>query len=193
MMNVIESLNPQNKVSVMQLDWTGTILPQWNQYMQSIQEQCRVEAPIAGFKPEYCNPSQLLRRAVGLSCYIVPIMQYVTAMGIDSAVDSFRIIQSELFFEDGKDIMDRLTCWSKQGTVDTDKCEMSAMYQDGTVSIKKLQGTVQSKTSDFSDELIDRLHTVFEPCHARLFELLQLHPQLALKEFEWDYWHFQAQ
>jgi len=118
----------------------------------------------------------------------VPIMQWIEDLGIETAVDSFRIIQSEHYFKDGKDVMDRLICWSKQGTVDVDKCQTDKFYESGSVKIKKLQGT--KKSNDFSNELIDRLHDVFTPCNQRLFQLLQLYPQLALKEFNWDDWHF---
>ena len=117
-------------------------------------------------------------------------MQWIIDLGIEIALNSFRVIQSELYFQDGKDIMDRLICWSKQGTVNNDKCDKTKLYQSGSVNIKKLQGTYKSKISDFSDGLIDNLHETFEPCNQRLFELLQLYPQLALKEFIWDEWQF---
>ena len=181
----------EGEVKLMDLDWTHAILPKWNEYMVSLQAQCAAEAPVAGFKAEYCDASQLLRRAVGLSCYIVPVMQWMQDLGADVAVDAFRIIQSELYFADGKDVMDRLVCWAKQGTVDADKCETDALYQAGAVKIKKLQGTLKSKTSDFSEELLARLHAMFEPCNARLHQLLEMYPQLALKQFVWQHWQFQ--
>eukprot|EP01083_Nonionella_stella_P032630 89306_1 len=190
LIELLDVNNGKTTKTLLELDWVNVILPKWNEYMISLLTQCQEEAVIAGFKPVFCNPSQLLRRAVGLSCYIVPLMQWIVDLGMDNAINSFRIIQSELYFENGKDIMDRLICWSKHGTVDLDKCRTESFYQSGSVQIKKLQGTIRS-TNDFSHELIDILHSVFEPCNARLFELLQLYPQLALKQFVWDHWHFE--
>ena len=47
------------------------------------------------------------RRAVALSCYIVPIMQWLTTM--DDPINEFRIIQSELYFNQPKDSLDDIT------------------------------------------------------------------------------------
>lgn len=191
--DLINSIDPKltNNKKLMELDWKNDILIKWNNFMLSLIKQCKMEAPIAGFKAEYCNPSQLLRRAVGLSCYIVPIMQWIIDLGINVSLNSFRIIQSELYFENGKDIMDRLICWSKQEiNNDINNCDLSKLYQSGSIKIKKLQGTYKSKINDFDDDLINILHQTFEPCNYRLYELLQLYPQLALKEFIWDYWQF---
>eukprot|EP01084_Bolivina_argentea_P005948 11243_1 len=180
-----------NDKTLFELDWKNNILQKWNEYMLSLMEQCKMEAVIALFKPEYCNPSQLLRRAVGLSCYIIPIMQWIMKLGIDNAINSYRIIQSELYFKNGKDIMDRLICWSKQGSVNVNECNLNELYESGSIKIKKLQQTKKIKGSnDFSDELINELHSVFMPCNNRLFQLLQLYPQLALKEFDWNDWKF---
>ena len=195
--DLIKSIDPEttNK-AIMDLNWKTEILPKWNEYMISLVDQCKMEAPIAGFKPEYCNPSQLLRRAVGLSCYIVPIMQWIIDLGIEIAINSFRIIQSELYFTNGKDIMDRIICWSKYGTINYNKCDINKFYQSGKINIEKLQSTNKketdfTKTKDFSDDLVNTLHDIFKPCNQRLFELIQLYPQLAIKEFAWHYWKFE--
>ena len=107
------------------------------------------------------------------------------------SIDICQIIHHHQFNRIQTFIHLRLSLLSKQGTVDMEKCDRTQFYKSGSIKIKKLQGTIKNaKLKDFSDELIDRLHSVFTPCNERLFQLLELHPQLALKEFVWSHWHF---
>ena len=112
-------------------------------------------------------------------------MQWLTTM--DDPINEFRIIQSELYFNEPKDVIRRLICWDQHGTIDESKCD-GKEYID-KLKVKKAQTTNRNKI-EMSDGLLDDLHTFFEPCNRRLFELMQLFPQLALKEFEWNHWMY---
>ena len=112
-------------------------------------------------------------------------MQWITSM--DDAINEFRIIQSELYFNEPTEMIRRLICWDKQGTIDKKKCNGNDFIDKLTV--KKAQ-TTNRNSIEMSDLLLNDLHTFFQPCNRRLFELMQLLPQLALKEFECKRWTY---
>ena len=53
--------NKNDDKSVIDLDWKGTILPQWNVYFNSLIQGCRDDSKLAGFRAEFCDTPQLLR------------------------------------------------------------------------------------------------------------------------------------
>ncbi|ETO24448.1 hypothetical protein RFI_12708 [Reticulomyxa filosa] len=167
------------------------ILEQWNIYMRSLVKQCLEESAIALFPKHLCNPPQLLRRAVGLSCYVVPIMEYLFELisnnfdgsissnnnnnyqsgpyNMDLMLDSFRIIQTEMYVTQPSEVLVALMCWARHGRLNCDDPELKYVFTE-KVKVKKLTSTGREKV-EFSPNVLDALDSFFEPCHQRLFEL----------------------
>ena len=137
-----------------------------------------------------CDNTQLLRRAVGISCYITPIMQWVLTMYDVSSY--FRIIQSESFFRSPEKIFNKLICWDQDGTVDLKQCQVDKRIVTPRLSQKESKQYARSKTKIqiINNQTKRELETFFKPCNLQLYELLRIYPEIALQEFDWSLWNF---
>ena len=133
---------------------------------------------------ERCKEKDLIRSAFGMSCYIVPTMYwFMTNMNPER---NFRIIQSELMFDNPNEYVTRILCW--------------VMFDENSDSCNKWKGKQwstkgewrASKQKSKKDEIHIGLQKVIKEelmeCNIGLKHFIERHPVLQLSKMDLTKW-----
>ena len=128
---------------------------------------------------EICNERDLIRTAIGSSCYIVPIMHWFLN-NID-AERNLRIVQSEMMFKYPDKHVTRILCWVR------DDCQGLDVEKEWNVG-ERWRASDRAATSDIDDVLKQRLNQDLNICHIALEHFMESYPMLNVDNIDLSDW-----